>query len=124
MSITTEELEVNGVLYVPKDSHPYKSTEGLECVMVRTYSAGVHWGYLVKRESTAAGIEVTLHQAGRIWYWDGAASLNQLSQDGTSKPENCKFPPKVPAIDLVAIEIIPMSKKAVVSLNSVPVWKK
>ncbi|WP_438967024.1 DUF6948 domain-containing protein [Flavobacterium sp.] len=33
-----------------------------------------------------------LKNARRIWYWDGAASLSELSREGVSKPENCKFP--------------------------------
>jgi hypothetical protein len=57
-------------------------------VIVRTYSAGVFAGTLRERN----GKEVTLHNARRIWYWAGAASLSQLAQSGTSKPNQCKFP--------------------------------
>ena len=78
-------------------------------VLVRTYSAGVHVGTLQSR----AGKEVVLTNARRIWYWDGAATLSQLAIDGTSKPENCKFPAAVPEILLTeAIEIIPITDKA------------
>ncbi len=37
-------------------------------VLVRTYSAGVHFGILVKRD----GKEVTLANCRRIWSWNGA----------------------------------------------------
>lgn len=88
-------------------------------VIVRTYSAGVHAGVLKSRE----GREVVLTDARRIWYWDGAATLSQLAVDGTSKPANCKFPCPVNEILLTeAIEIIPMSEKAILSIASVPVW--
>jgi len=50
-------------------------------VIVRTYSAGVFAGTLVSRE----GREVTLADARRIWYWDGAASLSQLAMEGTKE---------------------------------------
>jgi hypothetical protein len=90
-------------------------------VIVRTYSAGVHAGVLKSRE----GKEVVLTDARRIWYWDGAASLSQLAVDGTSKPQNCKFPIAVPEILLTeAIEIIPTTDKAQASIASVPVWTK
>jgi hypothetical protein len=90
-------------------------------VLVRTYSAGVHVGILKSRN----GKEVTLTNARRIWYWEGAATLSQLAMDGTSKPENCKFPCAVNEILLTeAIEIIPITDKARESIASVNVWTK
>lgn len=88
-------------------------------VLVRTYSAGVHVGILTYR----SGKEVTLTNARRIWYWEGAASLSQLAMDGTSKSEKCKFPCPVNEILLTeAIEIIPITDKARESIASVKVW--
>ena len=93
---------------------------GKYCI-VRTYSAGVFAGILVSRE----GKEVVLKDARRIWYWAGAASLSQLSVDGTSDPKNCKFPVPIPEIVLTeAIEIIPTTEEAEKSIREVPVWKK
>lgn len=90
-------------------------------VLVRTYSAGVHVGILKSRN----GKEVTLTNARRIWYWEGAATLSQLAMDGTSKPENCKFPCAVNEILLTeAIEIIPITDKARESIASVKAWRK
>ena len=89
-------------------------------VMVRTYSAGVFCGGLVKR----VGKEVTLKNARRMWMWSGAASLSQLAQSGTSNPGGCKFPEVVSEIVLTeAIEIISMTPAAVKSIAQVPVWK-
>lgn len=80
----------------------------------------MHAGVLKIKE----GKEVVLTDARRLWYWDGAASLSQLAVDGTSKPENCKFPAVVGEIILTeAIEIIPTTHKAQESINAVPVWK-
>lgn len=88
--------------------------------MVRTYSAGVFAGVLQSRD----GKEVVLTNARRIWYWAGAASLSQLAVDGTSKPSDCKFPVAVPEVLLTeAIEIIPMTEKAIASIAKVPVWE-
>ena len=46
-AIKVDELVIEGVTYVPKDtvSKQAQNTEGLDCVMIRTYSAGVHYGY-------------------------------------------------------------------------------
>jgi hypothetical protein len=89
--------------------------------MVRTYSAGVFAGYIKSR----TGQEAVLTNARRIWYWDGAASLSQLAQSGTSKPENCKFPEPVDEVILTqVIEIIPITPQAKKSIDGVPVWKK
>ena len=90
-------------------------------VVVRTYSAGVHTGTLEKRN----GKEVTLSNARRIFYWDGAASISQIAVDGVSKPENCKFSVPVKEIVLTeAIEIIPCTEKAVKNIKGVAEWRK
>ena len=90
-------------------------------VIVRTYSAGVFAGYLESRN----GQEVELTNARRIWYWDGAASLSQLAMEGTSKPENCKFPCPVGNILLLqAIEIIDVTEKGKISIQGVKIWEK
>lgn len=89
--------------------------------MVRTYSAGVFAGILKSRD----GKEALLTDARRIWYWAGAASLSQLATDGTSAPNECKFPPTVPEVLLTeVIEIIPISDTARRSIESVPPWRK
>lgn len=88
-------------------------------VIVRTLSAGVFAGILSYREDQ----EVFLKDARRLWYWEGAASLSQLSVDGVSKPDKCKFPCEVPEVLLLqAIEILPVSEKAKKSIADVPVW--
>ena len=89
--------------------------------IVRTYSAGVFMGEVVKRK----GQEVVLHNARRIWYWSGAASLSQLAMEGTKDPDNCKFPCKVDKVELMqVVEILDMTDAAIASIESVPVWAK
>jgi hypothetical protein len=93
---------------------------GKICI-VRTYSAGVFLGTVKERN----GKEVLLTDARRIWYWDGAASCSQLANEGTSKPQNCKFPAPVAEVLLTeAIEIIPATEAAIASIAAVPEWKK
>lgn len=91
-----------------------------KAVMVRTFSAGVHFGQLTSMD----GKIITLKNARRVWYWEGAATLSQLANSGTRSPKKCKFPEAVPSIILTeAIEIILMSQEAIASLAEVPVWK-
>jgi hypothetical protein len=119
------EIEVNGKKYVlassVKSFEPAKELKGLKYVIIRTYSAGVFAGYLKEIK----GKEATVLTARRLWYWDGASSLSQLSVDGVSKPQNCKFPIEVPEVFLTeVIEVLPCSKKAQESIASVKVWEQ
>lgn len=117
------EIEINGITYIPKDSvvEMAPKLDGMEYCMVRTFSAGVFAGYIESRN----GKEAVLRNARRIWQWAGAASLSQLATDGTSNPNNCKFPTPVDKVILTeVIEIIPITEKAQKSIQGVPVWKK
>ena len=88
-------------------------------VIVRTRSAGVFYGELVYK----TGQEVVMKNARRIWYWAGAASLSQLAMEGTSSPDDCKFPCPVDKIELTdAIEIIDTTEKAQKSIEGVKIW--
>ena len=116
------EIEINGVTYIQKDSinQVAPKLDGMEYCMVRTYSAGVFAGYIESRD----GKEAVLRNARRIWKWAGAASLSQLATDGTSSPNNCKFPTPVDKVILTeVIEIIPITEKAKKSIEGVPFWK-
>lgn len=89
-------------------------------VIVRTYSAGVFYGKLEQME----GQEAVMSNARRVWYWEGAASLSQLSLDGTLLPDNCTFPDPVSMVHLTeVIEVLPLTEKAKKSLDSVPPWR-
>lgn len=115
-------IEIDGIEYVRKDSiDDFKEPEkldGMDYVVVRTYSAGAWIGYLEKRN----GREVSLKNATRLYYWAGAFTLSQLAKDGVSKPEECKFPVAVDVLLLEAIEIIPATEKAKKSIEKVKIW--
>ena len=88
-------------------------------VIVRTYSAGVFAGILKAHENK----EVTLTNARRLWYWSGAASLSELSVNGTKKPNECKFPCAVDEVVLTEIiEILAVTDVAQKSIEEVPIW--
>jgi hypothetical protein len=66
-----------------------------------------------------------MRNARRIWYWEGAASLSQLAMEGSSKPQNCKFPAPVDRVELLqVIEILDVTEKAKQNIESVIVWKQ
>lgn len=111
-------IEINGVEYVRADTVSQPQPTG-DYVIVRTYSAGVHAGYLESRE----GKEVVLRNTRRIWKWEGAASLSELAGRGTSRPDGCKFPAAIDSITLTeAIEIIPCTAAAQKSIEGVKAW--
>jgi len=81
-------------------------------VLIRTNSAGVHFGTLIGRESQ----EVHLSHARRLWSWSGALSLSEIAAAGCDI-KNSKISVAVDEILLTqAIEIIPINSKS--NLNS------
>ena len=99
-----------------------KVPKGLSYCIVRTYSAGVFAGLFDRK---TRGREGTVFDAIRIFYWDGAASLSQLANEGVKKPENCKFAQAVSEVDLKEIvEVIPCTKKAEENIKGVKTWEK
>ena len=122
---TENEVTINGSIYVLKSSIPIQikkaSPKGkMPYVMIRTYSAGVHIGYLKKR----TGKEVELLNTRRIWSWAGAATLSQLASEGSKKSKDCKFSVELESIELTeAIEIIPVTAKAAENFKTITEWK-
>jgi hypothetical protein len=118
-------LKIDDVEYVRKDSvsasEDAEKLDGLPYVIVRTYSAGVFAGYLKERN----GKEGTILHSRRLWYWKGASSLSQLSQEGVTCPDECKFPCVVPTTELTEIiEVLTCTKKAQDCIQSVKVWEQ
>lgn len=83
-------------------------------VIIRTYSAGVHYGILDARQ----GAEVRLKDTRRIWYWNKAFTLSKLATDGLDA-ESSKLSVIIPEIILTeTIEVIPVTDKAAKSISS------
>ena len=112
--VMENEIVIDGITHVKKD----EMAQGGYCI-VRTYSAGVFAGNLTER----TGKEGVILNARRLWRWSGAASLSQLAMEGTSAPNDCKFPCVVSQVTLTEIiEIIPCTKVAKESIQAVAVW--
>jgi len=116
--LTLRELKEINLLF-DKQENSLKKEDG-RYVIVRTYSAGVFAGNIESRKDR----EVVLLNARRLWMWQGAASISQLAVDGTSKPNDCKFPCEVTRVELLeVIEILNTSKKAEKSIKDVKIWE-
>jgi hypothetical protein len=85
----------------------------LKAVIVRTYSAGVHFGYLVSRKDK----EVHLTKSRRIWRWFGAWTLSEIATSGLDVSKSQIAAP----VDITlteAIEIIDCAPDAVKCLEA------
>jgi hypothetical protein len=90
-------------------------------VIVRADRAGVFYGTLTAKE----GDEVQLTKVRKLHYWDGAAAVEQLATEGTSKPKNCRFTVEVEELTVMqAIQVLTCTEKAINVLESVAVWKR
>ena len=92
-----------------------KKSTAPRAVIVRTYSAGVHYGYL--SDQSVDGKRVVLTGARRIWRWEGANTLHEISLRGVGP--GSKVSERVGSITLTeAIEIIPCAEAARANLES------
>lgn len=88
--------------------------------IVRGDRSGVFFGEVAARD----GREVTLKNARRLWYWEGATECCQLAAEGVKKPRACKFTMTVNEVVILdAIEIHPCTEAAAASISGVPEWK-
>ena len=82
-------------------------------VLVRTYSAGVHFGYLAHRDAR----DVTLERSRRIWRWYGAWTLSEIAVFGLDGKKS-KVAAPVTITLTEAIEIIDCTPAAVASIEA------
>lgn len=89
--------------------------------IVRGDRSGVFFGNIKERN----GKEVTMTNVRRLWYWDGACSISQLAQEGTVRPDGCKFTVTVDEVLVLdAIEIDKCTDNAVANIKKVAQWKR
>ena len=116
----TSVVIINGEEFIKKGSVTNVAVMD-NVVMVRTYSAGVHFGELISRD----GKEVVLKNAYRVYSWVNACSLSQLAVQGSQdRASENKIAMAVPEIILTeAIEVIKMTEDAFKNLTT-HIWKK
>jgi len=121
-----ENIKINDIEYMPVSNNIEFNGDAKsiaqsfigEHVIVRTYSAGVHYGIL----HSVSEKECILTNSRRLWRWYGANTLSDLAMKGTSNQEDCKFSCEVNYILLHQIEIIPCTEKAIQNIGDVKIW--
>jgi len=93
------------------NEHPWLGKQ----VIIRTNTAGVHYGRL----DFVEGKVCRLKNARRFWSWEGAFTLSELSLTGPDKPEACRFSKPVEDIRLEGIEILPCAPEGVAGIDKV-----
>ena len=89
-------------------------------VIVRGARSGVFFGRLASRN----GQDVALCNVRKLWYWSGAAAVEQLAMDGVKNPDKCKFTVTVDSMVITdAIQIIPCTEEAVTCIREIKAWK-
>ena len=124
--VNVEKMVIDGVTYVPENSIKQiaDNVDGKPYVMIRSDRSGVHFGYLSVKCDSINSWNVTLLNSRRVFYWSGAASITQLANEGTKKPNDCKITMATPSIEIAGvIEIIPITKEAEANLKGVKEWK-
>jgi len=119
-----ETITINDTKYIKLDdankNKLAENVDGMEYCVVRTYSAGVHIGYVESLD----GKQCVLINSRRLYLWEGACSLSQVAIDGVDVG-NSKIAMVLPKITLTeAIEVIPCSEKAKNCIIGAEEWKK
>lgn len=111
-------IEVDGVKFIKEAEIETPKKDGLTLCMLRTYSAGVWFGYVDYEKDNYLNCEVI--EASRFWKWDGAFTLSALAVDGTTKPDDCRLAIEVPRLKLNrVIEIIPVMEKSLETFKQI-----
>ena len=119
-----KKIIVDGQEYIPSDSvqklAPAELVRGMAYCIVRGYQSVVWAGYVKSQEGT----KVVLLNVRNIWYWKGAASLSQLSQEGIKDLSDSKITQEIPEFTMLdANSILPCSEAAKKLIAESPVWK-
>jgi len=118
-----ETIKIDDVEYVRADKKNLApETDGMKYCVVRTYSAGVHIGY-VRELGTKHPQYAKLINYRRLHYWDEAASLSQVAMEGVNS--SSRIAVEIPEIELTdVIEVIPCSSDAASFFKKAKAWKK
>lgn len=95
--------------------HPYQG----KYVVIRTYSAGVHVGILKEYDATTR--HAYLLNSRRLWKWEGAFTLSEISLNGIKGGRLSVILPEILIGDV--IEIICCSWDAEKNLREFPVYQ-
>lgn len=105
----------SGAIASPQSS----SLIGKKCI-IRTYTAGVHYGEIVEK----SGTEVIVKNSRRLWQWKAkeSISLSAVAKFGLNE-SGSKVCASVDSIWLDAIELIPCTDDAIKSIEGAAIVK-
>jgi len=87
--------------------------------IVRADRAGVFFGKIKENKGTS----VVMQNVRKIYYWDGACAVEQISQDGVNSKS--KLTITIPEMEIMTpVQIIACSEKATSSLQAQKEWKQ
>ncbi len=122
--MTIENIKIDDVEYVRADllKQLPPNVDGLQYCVVRTYSAGVHIGYLkdFAIKYPQSGLMIN---SRRLHSWDNACSLSQVATNGVGS--SSKIAMELSELYLTdIIEVIPCTVQAKEFFQGAKVWKK
>ena len=120
-----ETIKIDDITYIREDVTPRVAPEvdGMKYCVIRTYSAGVHIGFVEQFMTKGNPQYIKLLKSRRLHQWSGACSLSQVAMDGVAADSRIAM--EIPEIELTdVIEIIPCSKKSAEFFQSAKAWKK
>lgn len=89
--------------------------------IVRSKDAGVFYGEVIAKDNLG---NITMKDVRKIFYWEGAAAIQQIAMEGLKKTESSKLTMIIPEQEIGgAIEIIPCTAAAEKNLDGIKVWK-
>lgn len=101
------------------DSIQQQNEPDLPYVVIRTYSAGVHIGFLARLDENTQTVE--LIKARRIYKWTNALSLSEVSKNGVG--DESKLSEEIERIILLeAIEVLFATSEAKNNLRSLKAY--
>jgi hypothetical protein len=114
-------MMIDDVKYIREDAVQQVPAPEGDYVIVRCRNAGVHAGYLKEQNVNT----LVLENSRRLWRWWSKFSLSGLAMCGVlqSRKSEVKFACVLPKITLVmadVCEIIPCTKDARLSIESIP----
>ena len=90
-------------------------------VIVRGDRSGVYYGVLKEKN----GSQIEFERVRKLYYWSGAACVEQLALEGVKNPNECKFTVFVENMIIEdAIQTIPCTERASKCIEGVIPWKK
>jgi len=118
-----ETMMIDDVKYIRADKNTISEpVNGMKYCVVRTYSAGVHIGY-IKSFGEKFPQSATLLKSRRLHYWEKSASLSQVAMDGVGSGSRIAM--EIPEIELTdVIEVITCSENSAKFFKEAKPWKK